>query len=501
MDESVVLQVEGLPDTQCFSYDTLMQYNNKAGIVDGVCTLKSAMDTCPANYTKTEFQELLNALGAGMSGLWDAFNNLTVSGNGIEVPAFYGMAETATNPHNDAEQANRTLPGVYIAHTAGHFEYFGIDVTAERFAKSYVIFVPHFNFEGPIPIFAYYDAIDIAFPTVPGLTFNSDMPVSLSQGKSFGKFTNGTVIPSAGKTALEVIQMALQESSVTIVVSPEVLAYSPVTYQDTVEITISNGPASTKAQLIDANRQLVGEVTLDSSGYGIIRFICTQAPDTTVIYTAIVNGESYPISIVKEGYTQDFPLLDLVISPTNAPADTVIKVDIHGSWSSLQIPQTNCYYKKVELYRDQTLIKSIESEEEMGDLSFDFTDVNSSKDSTIYKMVVTDEVGKSTTIERELIRAASYRVYTGDGNVQTTVAFNQGVSYVDNTFEAYADQEQYIYLFTQKRINTIIMDHTLDCTTTWIEQPSYYDGSTIWYVYKSFSPGAFVNNKITLTYD
>lgn len=501
MDESVVLQVEGLPDTQCFSQDTLTQYNNKAGIVEGVCTLKSAMDTCPANYTKAEFQELLNAVGAGMSGLWDAFNNLTVAGGGIEVPAFYGMAETATNPHNDAKEANRTLPGVYIAHTAGHYEYFGIDITAEHFSNNYVIFVPHFNFEGPIPIFAYYDAIDIAFPTISGLTFKNDLSVSLAQNRSFGKFTNGAVIPSSGKTALEVIQMALQETPVTIVVSPEILAYSPATYQDTVDITISNGPASAKAQLIDANRQLVEEVILNNNGYGRIQFICTQVPDTTVIYTVTINGESYPISVVKSGYAQDFPQLDLVIDPTSAPEDTMVKVNIHGSWSSVQIPETNCNYKKIDLYRDQTLLKSIESEEEMGELSFDLTDINSSKGNTVYKMVVTDEVGKSTVVERELIRVTPYRVYTGDGNVQTAVAFAQGVSYVDDTFEAYADEDSYVYIFSQKRIRTIVMDHTLDCTSTWTESSSYYDGAAIWYVYKSFSPGAFVNNKITLNYD
>jgi hypothetical protein len=45
-----------------------------------------------------------------------------------------------------------------------------------------------------------------------GLIFDTDLTVSLSNGKTFGKYTNGQVIPSTGKTANEVIQMAVVEA-------------------------------------------------------------------------------------------------------------------------------------------------------------------------------------------------------------------------------------------------------------------------------------------------
>ena len=50
-------------------------------------------------------------------------------------------------------------------------------------------------------------------PTASGVleTFPADILVSLSPGKSFGKYVNGDVIPSVGKTAVEVIIQSLTE--------------------------------------------------------------------------------------------------------------------------------------------------------------------------------------------------------------------------------------------------------------------------------------------------
>ena len=50
-------------------------------------------------------------------------------------------------------------------------------------------------------------------PTASGVleTFPADILVSLSPGKSFGKYTNGDVIPANGKTAVEVIIQSLTE--------------------------------------------------------------------------------------------------------------------------------------------------------------------------------------------------------------------------------------------------------------------------------------------------
>jgi hypothetical protein len=42
--------------------------------------------------------------------------------------------------------------------------------------------------------------------------FNQDLTISLSNGKTFGRYATGQVIPATGKTAAEVIQMAIAES-------------------------------------------------------------------------------------------------------------------------------------------------------------------------------------------------------------------------------------------------------------------------------------------------
>lgn len=44
-----------------------------------------------------------------------------------------------------------------------------------------------------------------------GFTFEDDLQVSLSGGRSFGRYATGTTIPSTGKTPAEVIQMAIAE--------------------------------------------------------------------------------------------------------------------------------------------------------------------------------------------------------------------------------------------------------------------------------------------------
>lgn len=54
--------------------------------------------------------------------------------------------------------------------------------------------------------------IDLAGLSGAGLLFDTDLTVSLSNGKTFGKYTTGQVIPSLGKTANEVIQMAVVEA-------------------------------------------------------------------------------------------------------------------------------------------------------------------------------------------------------------------------------------------------------------------------------------------------
>lgn len=46
---------------------------------------------------------------------------------------------------------------------------------------------------------------------IKGFTFEDDLQVSLSGGRSFGRYATGTTIPATGKTPAEVIQMAIAE--------------------------------------------------------------------------------------------------------------------------------------------------------------------------------------------------------------------------------------------------------------------------------------------------
>lgn len=57
-------------------------------------------------------------------------------------------------------------------------------------------------------------------------TFTTDFTIALADGKTFGKFENGDVVPATGKTAREVILLAAQEA-----LTPTVSLTSPTTIQ------------------------------------------------------------------------------------------------------------------------------------------------------------------------------------------------------------------------------------------------------------------------------
>ena len=100
-----------------------------------------------------------------------------------------------------------------------------------------------------------------------GLVFDTDLTVSLSAGKTFGKYTNGQTIPSLGKTANEVIQMAVVEALAPTVslTSPSTLQFNQtavsivLTYSTTIN---SLAPAALFTSSIEWRRNNTGPWTL-----------------------------------------------------------------------------------------------------------------------------------------------------------------------------------------------------------------------------------------------
>lgn len=115
-------------------------------------------------------------------------------------------------------------------------------------------------------------------PTASGVleTFPSDISVSLSPGKSFGKYVNGDVIPANGKTAVEVIIQSLTEpitptvtlnSSTTIEFNQTVIS-NVLTYT----YSINSSGATAASTTLEWRRNNTGSWTTLSTDINLFTF-------------------------------------------------------------------------------------------------------------------------------------------------------------------------------------------------------------------------------------
>lgn len=93
--------------------------------------------------------------------------------------------------------------------------------------------------------------------TIKGFTFESDLTVSLTNGRTFGRYATGTTIPSTGKTPAEIIQMAITEP-----INPTVTLTSTNPITSTFGITGSITTSITGSYVINTLGGTPAEVSL-----------------------------------------------------------------------------------------------------------------------------------------------------------------------------------------------------------------------------------------------
>ena len=103
-------------------------------------------------------------------------------------------------------------------------------------------------------------------------TFATDFTIALADGKTFGKFENGDVVPATGKTAREVILLAAQEA-----LTPTVSLTSPTTIQFN-QTAISN--------------VLNFSYTINSLGASVASVLLEWRRNNTGAYTALTTDTS-----------------------------------------------------------------------------------------------------------------------------------------------------------------------------------------------------------------
>jgi hypothetical protein len=105
---------------------------------------------------------------------------------------------------------------------------------------------------------------------IKGQTFDSDLTVSLGEGRSFGRYASGETIPAQGKTFAELIQMAIVEPiapTVSITTSTTV-QFNQTSISNVINFshTINSLNASTSAAILETRRGGTGAWTQISSG-------------------------------------------------------------------------------------------------------------------------------------------------------------------------------------------------------------------------------------------
>jgi len=121
--------------------------------------------------------------------------------------------------------------------------------------------------------------IDIVIPTGSEFVFDEDLTVSLSNGKSFGKYVNGDVIPASGKTTSEILQLALVEALEPTVnlTSPTSIGFNQTAISNVLNFsyTINSLGASVSTVSLEWRRNNTGSWTVLSTNTGITTFTHT----------------------------------------------------------------------------------------------------------------------------------------------------------------------------------------------------------------------------------
>lgn len=149
-------------------------------------------------------------------------------------------------------------------------------------------------------------------PTASGVveTFPSDILVSLSSGKSFGKYTNGDLIPSYGKTAVEVLIDSLTEpinptlslDSLTTINFNQTAISNALTYT----YSINTLGATTSSVLLEWRRNNSGSWATLSTDENLFTF--THSLTDTVFNTEPFN---YRYAIIDSQGATNFATKDI----------------------------------------------------------------------------------------------------------------------------------------------------------------------------------------------
>lgn len=129
-----------------------------------------------------------------------------------------------------------------------------------------------------------------------GEIFSENIMVSIAAGKTFGRYENGEIIPSSGKTPKEVILMALQEP-----IEPTVQLNSSsnnVDFGETSKVVNLNF-----SYVINSLNSSVSETLLEFRRGGSWNLLSSNTGDTTYTHNIDDSGDRFNITTIEYKYT------------------------------------------------------------------------------------------------------------------------------------------------------------------------------------------------------
>lgn len=509
MDETLMYQVDNL--NGCVGTEVLADNQTSSQFEQTVCDLKSIFDGCPSSYTKQDYQALIENMGAGIINALSEIETIqTTGGDAVETPGFYGFATKTTNPENDRKSAKRTLKGIYIAQEPGTYTSFGkVNVDLEELLHNYVILSP--DYAGTT--FKEYKKVKVPYPSVTAQTFTDNFTVSLQNGKTFGKYVNGDLVPCKDMSATELLKDMATESTINFTVSPEILEYADSDYKQTVIVTfLEPYPKGSHVQLIDTDGNATTFEIVDNK-FSFDAYV--DNPGEQAQFLLKVDGITSKLMIDTKSKPSIIPNLFIVaknetlskISSTESAAE-VPEVTIQwNSGSSQYIDNTKCKIKKVSLSRvisgNSTTLKVYDDVSSISVGKDSVTDSSLAKQKDIssvtYELKITDSYNNVFVVNSNEITWFDPVIYFDNTDYSTDIIYSDHIQSSGSSIILNPSVTQYSWILSPNKVDTFIMNNELDVTNVWfLQENTVTINGVVYNIYRSSVPGAYANNVITL---
>ena len=526
MAEPLIYQLDGITG-DCFESEAIPDTSTEQLLRQALCVAKIRFDGCPGTYTKEDYQYLINSLSSALITLYQRNPSDTQD----PVIQLIGIATTTTNPEQERISLGNSFPGIYLLQTSGTYTYFnGLVISESDLVNSVLFAIPQIQ-DG---VFTTYTLSKYNLTTSQNL-IDEDIVVSLADGKTLGRYSNGETIPSSGKSIQDVLKLIAQEPIPPIVSFgfdpsqvPTTWPYAHPNPINKLKFTYNIDTAipetvyksfkleykrSSSNTWIDISSSVVMVDHQPKSGTGrITHSIENNTSNDTINYRLTINDSNNQetISLFNVNFSPYIAeTITLSAASTALEIGTTTKISLTTVFNN---PNSSRPLTSFNLYRSLngslfTLIQNF-TNISSGNIYVDLTSTNSG--TAAYKIVGQNDLNQQVTSNTVTVRYYA-KSYLGYLDIPLTAALVPTLSngelainghqrtITNVTAESYK-YTYYVYPTTTPLTNVIQNDSApvLGAFTRLSNIQIIQNGTPITYsIYKSNAPGAFTGDKLT----